>query len=254
MTNRTPLLIAANWKMNEPPVGSYAPDSPYRSTSDVDVWVFPPLIDWHGAHAAGLVYGAQCGRPEPEGAFTGDISMRMLKNQRFHAVLCGHSDRRAFHGETDEDVARQVIAALEAEMTPILCIGETAEQRSSGQSEAVVRRQLETSLSPLITHNSQLSTLNSQLIIAYEPIWAISRGDPSTPAATPKDAQQMHAFIRKTLSTLHSPLSTLRLLYGGSMNASNAAALLAQPDIDGGLVGGASLKPNEFKLIVEAAT
>jgi len=251
MTDRTP-LIAANWKMHSPPAGWDADDSPYRSTNRVDVIVFPTMLDLVACMGEELITGAQYGRAEEAGAFTGDVSIRMLASIGCTHVLCGHSDRRKFHGESDDDVARQVIAALEADMIPILCVGETLEERNAGRSEEVIRRQLDAVLTAM--QNAKCKMQNSSFVVAYEPVWAISRGDPTIPAATPDDAQKMHAFIRSLLSKSQIPNpKSLRLLYGGSMNASNAAALLAQPDIDGGLVGGASLQPEEFRKIVEAA-
>ncbi len=250
MPDRRP-LIAANWKMYAPPDGWDADDSPYHSTKDVDVIVFPTMLDLVACMREELITGAQCGRAEEAGAFTGDVSMRMLAHIGCSHVLCGHSDRRAFHGETDADIAKQVVAALEAEMIPILCIGETGEERKAGRSEEVIRRQLEAVLTEM--QHAQCNMQHDGFVIAYEPVWAISRGDPSTPSATPEEAQRMHAFIRATLTSHHSHLTSVRLLYGGSMNADNAAALLAQPDIDGGLVGGASLNPKEFQSIVDAA-
>ncbi len=245
--NRKP-LIAANWKMNDPPVGCYTSDSPFRSLPGVDVWVFLPFIEWYGAHNAGLVYGAQCGRPEPQGAFTGDISMLMLKHQHFHAVLCGHSDRRHFHQESDAFIAEQATAALEVGLIPIVCIGETEAEHDAGKTTDVLKRQLKPVIDVLTAHHSLPTT---HFILAYEPVWAISRGDPNKPAATAKDAQDIHARIRSLLPKDRQ--ATTRILYGGSMKGSNAAELLAQPDIDGGLVGGASLKLEDFRKIVEAA-
>ncbi len=233
------LLIAANWKMHIPPEGCCTSESPYRSRPDVDVWVFPSFLDLHSLQAHGLVVGGQCGRPEDHGAFTGDVSMQMLAGQRYHAVLCGHSDRREFHGETDEFVAGQVKAALELGLTPIVCVGENAEERKAKKTEEVLRRQL------------KQVEMSDGVIIAYEPVWAISRGNGNTPAASADDADAVHAFIR---SLLPPPLQgTVRILYGGSMKASNAAQLLSKQNIDGGLVGNASLDPAEFGAIVAAA-
>lgn len=229
----TKFFIGANWKMNEPPVGCFAPDSPYRSTKEADVCVFLPLTEWQGANAAGLLFGAQCGRPEPKGAFSGDISMEMLKSKHFSHVLCGHSERRQHHGEHDEFIALQVASALENGLTPVLCIGENADQREMGETKEVLGEQL-----------LRCTNIKS-MIVAYEPVWAIGTG--KTP--TPEEANEMHAFIRSLLKD-----KSTRIIYGGSMNGSNAAAFLAQPEIDGGLPGGASLKPEEFRKIVEAAT
>ena len=233
------LLIAANWKMNPVPDGAFEQDSPYKTHSTVDVYVFPTFLDLPASIESKIITGAQFGRAEETGAFTGDVSMQMIKEAGCIAVLCGHSDRRAFHGESNEDVAAQAIAALEAGLHPIVCFGETEEERDSGKAENVIKAQLK----PLPTE--------SDIILAYEPIWAISRGDPNKPAATSEDAQEMHAFIRSQLP--EDKRESTRILYGGSMKSENAQELLTQPDIDGGLVGGASLKPDDFRKIVETA-
>lgn len=227
-------LIAANWKMHSPPAGFDAPDSPYRAESAVDVVIFPSFTDLHSCLQAQLIVGGQTGRPEPTGAFTGDVSIGQLKKLGCRYVMCGHSERRKNHGETDEFVAEQAIAALEAGLHPIVCVGETAEERKKGKQHDVVKK--------------QLKDIPSGVTIAYEPVWAISGGDPTKPAASAQDAQEMHAFIRSLL-----PDKKTRILYGGSMNGKNCEELLKCPDIDGGLVGGASLKPDEFKKIVETA-
>ena len=153
--------------------------------------------------------------------------------------LCGHSDRRGEHEETSEEVAAQVVAALEYGLHPVVCIGETLEEKNASKTEEVIKEMM----APL--------PLESNITIAYEPVWAISRGDPNTPAATPEDAQAMHALIRSLLPDDRKDKT--RILYGGSMKPENAEELLSQPDIDGGLIGGASLKPDAFKEIVEIA-
>ncbi len=221
--------------MNEPPVGCCTPDSPYRSTSKVDVWVFPSFIDLHSTHFHGLITGAQCGHPTESGAYTGDVSMKMLANQKIHAVLCGHSERRQYHGETNEQVAAQVKSALAVGLCPIVCVGETQAQRDADEAKKIVAAQLAS------------IPLDQDLTIAYEPVWAIGTGR----TATPEQAQEMHAFIRSLLPD--SRRNQTRILYGGSVKAENAASLFQKPDIDGALVGGASLKPAEFREIVEAA-
>lgn len=227
------ILIAANWKMNPAPAGFDAPDSSYRAKSTVDVIVLPAFVDLHRAVDAKLAVGAQCGRAEPSGAFTGDVSIAQLKSAGCRYILCGHSERRKNHGETDEFVAQQAIAGLEAGMHPIVCVGETEEERKAGKEKDVVQR--------------QMKALPSGIIVAYEPVWAIGTGK----TATPTDAQEMHAFIRSLLP--NDQRASTRILYGGSMNAANAEDLLNQEDIDGGLIGGASLKPEEFGNIVGVA-
>jgi triosephosphate isomerase len=232
MAHRKP-LIAANWKMNPAPLGFDTEQSPYRTQGGVDVVVFPSFFDIPRCTHAQLIVGAQCGRSDPSGAFTGDVGMTMIVDAGCRYVLCGHSERRRYHGETDDDVARQAIAALEAKLHPIVCVGETLEEREAKKHEAVVAKQIE--------------KLPAGITIAYEPVWAIGTGK----TASPDDAESMHAFIR---SLLKDNGDTTRILYGGSMNAKNAIELLRQPNIDGGLIGGASLKPEEFGKIVAAAS
>lgn len=209
--------------------------NPYHPHADIDVVVFPSFLDITACIHCGLITGAQCGDPENAGAKTGDISMAMIKAAGCRYVLCGHSERRKFHGETDEMVAAQAIAALEQGIHPIVCVGETLEEREAKKAEHVIDQQL------------KLLPLSSDIVIAYEPVWAIGTGK----TATPHQAQEMHAFIRSHLPKERR--ATTRILYGGSMKADNAEALLQEPDIDGGLIGGASLKPEEFAAIVNIA-
>jgi triosephosphate isomerase len=229
------MLIAANWKMHPAPAGAFSAGSPYGGSSAVDVWVFPSFLDIAKAVEAKLFTGAQCGHWEEKGAHTGDIAMPMLAAAGCRSVLCGHSERRAGYGETDEQVIEQVIAALEHGLHPILCVGETAAERKAGKQETVVRRQLKG------------CPTETGLTIAYEPVWAIGTGK----TATPKEAQEMHAFIRSLLPK--DIAGDMRILYGGSIKPENAEALFAQPDIDGGLVGGASIDPDAFRQIVHTA-
>lgn len=234
-------LIAGNWKMFPAPSELQT----YKPREDVDVIVFPTFIDIPSCIDFGLVVGAQFGHPEESGPHTGDVSMKMVKDLGCAYVLCGHSERRQRHGESNEFVAKQVVAALKLGLHPIVCVGETEEERNMGREKEVVKEQIETVLSVV---NQKLKTSNYELAIAYEPVWAIGTGK----TATPNDAQTMHSFIRGLLSDI-SAFSHLRILYGGSVKPENAADLLSQPDIDGALVGGASLDPVKFQAVIEIA-
>lgn len=225
-------FIAANWKMNPAPAGFDAKDSPYRTHADCDVVVFPMTSDLQKVRTAELLFGSQGARPERSGAFTGDESMAAMKDAGCRYVLCGHSERRRVHAETNEFVMEQVIAALELGLHPVLCIGETVEERKAGKTHDVLKKQL---------HGLPES---EQIVIAYEPVWSIGSGT----AATPDEAADAHAFIRN-----QSKNANVRILYGGSVDDNNAASFLAKEDIDGLLVGGASLKPAVFGAIVAAA-
>ncbi|HLC76036.1 MAG TPA: triose-phosphate isomerase [Candidatus Peribacterales bacterium] len=238
MSNRS-LLIAANWKMNSAPKSLET----YKSHGNIDVIVFPTFLDLIPCINAGIVTGGQFGRPENTGAFTGDISMKMLKDIGCTSVLCGHSDRRQFHFESNEFVAEQAAAALQQELHPIVCVGENEAEHDAGRGKEIVESQV----------RAVLKSIGAAAItFAYEPIWAISRGDPNKPAATSADAEGMHAFIRSLLPSSHAERT--RILYGGSMKATNCEELLRQPNIDGGLIGGASLDPVQFGIIVNTAT
>lgn len=232
MPDRTP-LIAANWKMHAPPQGWDAEDGPYRPQAGVDVVVFPTFLDIPTCLEKFLVVGAQYGRPEPSGAYTGDISMQLIASHGCKYVLCGHSERRLYHGETDAFVAEQARAAAQAGLTPIVCVGETQAEREKGETKNVLKRQLKDIALPAV--------------VAYEPLWAIGTGN----AATGIQAQEMHAYIRSLLPAKEG--KTTRILYGGSAKPGNAADFLGQPDVDGLLVGGASLDPVGFQAIVRAA-
>ncbi len=232
----TKLLIAANWKMNSPPKGAFDPKSPFQTHANVDVVVFPTFLDIRESVHAGLITGAQFGSSKEQGAHTGDISMQQIASTECRYVLCGHSERRKDHNESNEDIVAQVISALEHTLHPIVCIGETETERNANKQKEVVKAQL-----------SGLP-LESDLTIAYEPIWAIGTGK----TATPKQGQEMHAYIRSLLP--EDRREATRILYGGSMKPENAKDLLGQPDINGGLIGGASLKTEQFGQIVQIAS
>ncbi|MCK0744573.1 triose-phosphate isomerase [Chromohalobacter nigrandesensis] len=247
---RTP-LIAGNWKMN----GSNAlVDEFGRAFADValpdslDVVVLPPFPYLDAARRAladvSVQLGAQTLNPAHAGAHTGEVSSRMLKEVGVDYVLVGHSERRELYRETDDDVYDRLLAALNVGIQPILCVGETLEARDAGHTFDVVLQQVGHALTSLEPEQ------RTRVTIAYEPVWAIGTGR----TATPEQAQDVMAAIREYLAGIDSGLAqSMRLLYGGSMSAANAAELLAQPDIDGGLVGGASLKVDDFLAICHSA-
>jgi len=221
--------------MNSPPRGFDLPISPYRSAPDVDVVVFPSAADIDRCVAAELTVGGQAARAEESGAFTGDVSMAMLAAHGCRSVLCGHSERRQHHGETDAHVAAQAKAAIAAGLLPILCVGETGSERDAGMAQDIVRSQIE----------AAVTDLPAPIVIAYEPVWAIGTGK----TATPDDIRTMHAFIRSLLpaAAVETPI-----LYGGSVKPENAAEIFACDDVDGALVGGASLDSRSFADILAA--
>ncbi|MBZ9540055.1 triose-phosphate isomerase [Modicisalibacter tunisiensis] len=244
-------LIAGNWKMN----GSLTLVEQFGQAfaeaalaPSVEVCLIPPFPYLGAAQAAlagtPVALGAQTLNPEPSGAHTGEVSAAMLAEFGVRYVLVGHSERRSLYGEDDVAVSARVVSALEAGLTPVLCVGETLEQREAERTEAVVLGQLEAVFDALAPESRR------RVVIAYEPVWAIGTGR----TATPEQAQAVHAAIRRRLAAYAPELAeTLRVLYGGSMKADNAAELLAQPDIDGGLVGGASLKVDDFLAICQSA-
>lgn len=226
-------ILAANWKMYPAPTGFDMPTGPFRKTPTVDVVVFPCQLDIDRCVAAGLVVGGQAARPEEHGAFTGDVSIPMLAAHGCTAVLCGHSERRQHHGETDITIGKQLHAANAAGLLPFLCVGETAHQRDAGMAMETVKAQLDTAL----------ETFEGSIVLAYEPVWAIGTGKTPSPA----DIQTMHAFIRDVLP---QRLKQAPLLYGGSVKPSNAPEIFACPNVDGALVGGASLEQDSFATIL----
>ncbi len=246
------LLVAGNWKMNH---GPRAGDELARQLkaglsgqTRVDVAVFPTFVTLPGVAArlqhTGIQVGAQDIHAQPTGAFTGAVAGEMVRELGCHLVLCGHSERRSVFGDSDSDVNAKVHAALRSGLQPVLCVGETLEQRNAGQVEQVVARQLEGGLAGL--NADQIAAA----VLAYEPVWAIGTGVTATPA----QAQEVHAFIRRWIrERLPTYVADqIRILYGGSVKPGNASTLFSQPDIDGGLVGGASLKAESFIAIVQA--
>ncbi len=244
-------LVAGNWKMHGSRSMAMAllNDIVAARPQSIDVAVFPPfpyLAEIAREHAgAGLGVGAQdVSEHSGQGAFTGEVSAAMVADVGAGWVLVGHSERRQYHGEDDGLVARKFAAARAGGLTPILCIGETLEQRESGDTEAVIARQLQA-----VVALNGIGSFDTA-VIAYEPVWAIGTGR----TASPEQAQQVHAFIRSQLEKEDVMIARLtRLLYGGSVKAANAAELFAQADVDGGLIGGASLTASDFLGICAAA-
>ena len=246
-------LVAGNWKMN----GSRASirelldgvKAGVGELANADIAVCAPFIyldiTARQLDDSVIAWGAQDVSQHLSGAYTGDVSVSMLKDFACTYVIVGHSERRAFHAESDEVIAAKYIAAHAGGVKPILCIGETLEEREKGVTEDVVGCQLDA-----VFEAGGVSALKDG-VIAYEPVWAIGTGR----TATPEQAQEIHRFIRQRVAALDEGVaSSVQILYGGSMNAGNAAGLLAQPDIDGGLIGGASLKATDFLTICQAAS
>jgi triosephosphate isomerase len=252
---RTP-IVGGNWKMNTDLASAVELADDVVAGCDrnalvraSDVAVFPPFpylqtVGKTLGHS-GVLLGAQDVYHEPNGAFTGEVSAEMLVDLHVSVVLTGHSERRHVIGEDDELVNLKTIAALDASLWVIVCIGETLGQREAGETENVVLGQLRAGLNDVPLEQMR------QVVIAYEPVWAIGTGRNATPA----DAQSVHAAIRQELSRLYDDgvASSTRIQYGGSVKPANAAELFAQPDVDGFLVGGASLKADDFLAIVQAA-
>jgi len=242
-------LIAGNWKMNGglaanealvqamlagigSPVADVALCAPAPYLAQLQLLLKGSPIGW----------GAQDVSAHEQGAYTGEVSAAMLRDFSCRYAIVGHSERRQYHGETDAVVAEKAQRALAAGITPIVCVGETLAEREAGVTEEVVKRQL-AAVIHLVGH------CITEIVVAYEPVWAIGTGK----TATPEQAQAVHAVLRAQLKAATAHSERIQILYGGSMNAANAATLLAQPDIDGGLIGGASLKAPDFLQIVAAA-
>ncbi len=246
-------LIAGNWKMNgsksfnEGWVKSiHAALAAMGPSQNAEIMVCVPTP--YLSQMAGLLentpvaLGAQDVSAHAKGAYTGEVSLGMLLDVGVQGVIIGHSERRAYHGESDSVVAQKVKACMSSSITPIVCLGETQEQRQSGQTNDVIQSQLSAVM-------DALEQDFERLVVAYEPVWAIGTGL----TATPEQAQEVHAFIRGLLATKTRHAQDLKILYGGSMNAQNASSLLSLPDVDGGLIGGASLLAEDFAKIITSA-
>jgi triosephosphate isomerase len=248
-------FVAGNWKMNTDSHSSVnlaegiASGTKDIARQSVTIAVFPPFVYIQpvakSLSTSNISVGAQDVYFEPNGAFTGEISVSMLKDIHCLYCLCGHSERRHVIGETDELVNKKVIAAVDGGLLPILCVGELIDERKANQTNNVVTRQLKKGLAGI--NAEQLAAVT----IAYEPVWAIGTGL----TATPQQAQEVHVFIRKLLSEMYDDqlAKKTRILYGGSVKPDNAAELMSQQDVDGLLVGGASLKADGFVNIIQAS-
>lgn len=243
-------LMVGNWKMN----GSLSANASLLSDalSGLDgvscraaVCVPAPYLAQAQNLLTGsaLALGAQDVSAHESGAYTGEVSADMLRDFAVRYVIVGHSERRQYHGETDAVVATKALRALAAGITPIVCVGESLAEREAGQTEAVVKRQL----AAVVHANGHCI---SEIVVAYEPVWAIGTGM----TATPEQAQAVHAVLRAQLQAASAHADRVSILYGGSMNAANAASLLAQPDVDGGLIGGAALQAPDFLSMLKAAS
>ena len=246
-------VIAGNWKMNKTPAEAkelIAAIAPLVKDAGCEVVACTPFVDLSAAQEAAngtnIQIGAENCHWEKSGAYTGEISAEMLTSMGVNIVIIGHSERRQYFGETDVTVQKRVRAALDAGMTVILCVGETLEQREQGITSELVAMQTKIALCGVTEEELK------RIIIAYEPVWAIGTGK----TATAEQANEVCHTIRECIAQVYNQAAAdgITIQYGGSMNAGNAAELLAQPDVDGGLIGGASLKPNDFATIVKAAT
>ncbi len=246
-------LIAGNWKMNKTAADGVALIKDITAEigrlGSVDIVVCPPFTALESAAKAlegqSVKLGAQNMHPEKSGAYTGEVSAEMLRALFVSHVILGHSERRTYFAETDAFINKKVVASLANQLKPILCVGETLAEREAGSTLAVVQRHVEEGLKGVTAEQI------TNVVIAYEPVWAIGTGK----VATTAQAQEVHAFIRDLLTKLYgAPLAQkVRILYGGSMKPSNAPELLAEKDIDGGLIGGASLEARSFIDLVKAA-
>ena len=247
-------LVIGNWKMNglrarnTGLVAAIASGVTGDGFARVDVGICPPFVYLQAAaeqlENTAIAVGAQNMSQHSSGAYTGEVSAEMLVDAGCGLVILGHSERRSLFAESDTDVAAKVLAALAAQLTPVVCVGETLQQRESGEAETVVSGQLEQALKGL-----DMASLK-RVVVAYEPVWAIGTGL----TASPEQAQNIHQVLRSVLAGMSADAAEeMRILYGGSVNAANADALFAQPDIDGGLIGGASLKAEDFIAICRAA-
>jgi triosephosphate isomerase (TIM) len=243
-------LISGNWKMHKtgPEAVSFiaALKDAVSDVSDVDIMIAPPYtalpLAAEATAGTSIGLGAQNLHWQPQGAYTGEISAQMLSAAGCRYVIIGHSERRQYFGETDQDINRKIDAAAKADLIPVFCIGETESQRDGGDTFSVLDKQVKNGLESLFCENLK------SLVVAYEPVWAIGTGK----TATKEQAQEVHAYVRNRFVEVYGPefAKGLRILYGGSVKPSNVRDLMAMEDIDGALVGGASLDPDSFSRLV----
>ncbi|MET3999310.1 triosephosphate isomerase [Marinobacterium sp. MBR-109] len=247
-------LVIGNWKMNGETAANHAlvaslvESLEVSPVGGVEVGICPPAVYLHSVglqlEGSAVSLGAQNLSEHDAGAYTGEVSAAMLRDVGCNMVIVGHSERRSLYHENDQQVSAKTLAALRAGLKPVLCVGETLAQRESGEALDVVARQLCAAVSGIEADEFE------RLVVAYEPVWAIGTGK----TASPEQAQEVHAHIRAVLARVAGAAGqNVQVLYGGSVNAANAAELFAKPDIDGGLIGGASLKANDFIAICRAA-
>ncbi len=246
-------IIAGNWKMNKtaPEASELAQGIKQKvdTNTEVDVVLCPPFTDlaavYSVIHDSHIDLGGQNLHWEQKGAYTGEISADMLKSVGCHYVIIGHSERRQYFGETDETVNKKIKSALHEGIVPIVCVGELLQEREADKTKTVIETQVKAAFEDIDKIQAQ------KMVLAYEPVWAIGTGK----VATPEQAQEVHAFIRKLLTDIfdEETAEIIRIQYGGSMKPDNAAELLSQPDVDGGLIGGASLDVDSFIAIINHA-
>ena len=246
------ILIAGNWKMNKTATEAVELAKPIieaiGNQNDIDVLMCPPFTSISAVSElignSTVRVGAQNMSDKASGAYTGEISAAMLRDLQVSYVILGHSERRSYYGETDAFINRKVLACLENNLKPVLCVGETLEEREGDKTEAVLEKQIKGAFAGISADDFK------KIVIAYEPVWAIGTGR----TATPDMAEATHAFIRKVLAGLYGALAEETVIqYGGSMKPENSRELVAQPDIDGGLIGGAALKADSFHDLVKNA-
>ena len=246
------VIVAGNWKMNKNAAEGRALVEALKNgiagLEAAEIVVCPPFTTIgsvvEAAAGSAIGVGAQNIHWEASGAFTGEISADMLKTSGVQYVIIGHSERRQYFGETNETVNKRLKAAIAAGLTPIVCVGELLEEREGNKTEAVLAEQIRVGFADIDAKDAE------KIVVAYEPVWAIGTGK----TATPELAQEAHAFIRGELRALFGNVAdAMRIQYGGSMKASNARELVAQPDIDGGLIGGAALKADDFIALIREA-